>query len=132
MVGTDEIKLPNDELFLAEDENDLRKLIFMASTIPPALAMEGEADLEYITMMLADIIQVIARDYHVLVASNKMEPFHCKGKTDDLKEVRQSFKDSINDLNVKFAENGVPLKEGEGGKVEIDIDKLKDKRTEGE
>lgn len=99
-----------------EDKSDFCKLLI--STVKAASGDDYE-DAAFFTMGM----RIICHEYLALVLSGKMEPFSLPEEF--VKKERDHFHDIMHLENEMLQKGGVPLKEGENGKVEIDIEEIK-------
>lgn len=108
--------------YFCEDKTDFQKLLF-------AEAKAQSHDTEE-TIMFIIGARILLHEYLSLVLSGKMEPY----KLDDefVKKEAKGFKDTIHLVNEEFAKYGVPLVEGEDGKMNIDYEALHKKIEEGD
>ena len=95
------------------DGDDFNKLL-MAMTFSFADPEETEA--------FANSLKAVCHDYLALVLQNQITPY----EIDDEEVARNidDFRALINEANVALADVGVPLKETDGGRVEIDYEEF--------
>lgn len=68
-------------------------------------------------------LRILLHDYFALVLTGKMSPLTLPEEF--IEREKETFRDLINFQNERFQKAGIPLKEGENGKVEVDFDEMK-------
>lgn len=122
-------RLKNDEEvntpFMCNDEDEFTKSLFIITvTIPNMLKMGKISEVEA-SAMYVDMFKMMAHDYLALAMSGKMPMYEFSGKDgEEYKDIRKIFEDSLSNLNVQLAMSGVPVHEGDNGKLVIDYEKM--------
>lgn len=118
------VKLPVEiaEPSFCENESEFYK-IFVSQV---KVASNGDTEE---AMFFTMGIRILCHEYLALVLSGKMEPFTLPNEF--VEREKKFFRDLIHFENEMMQKAGVPLKEGEDGKVDIDIEELK-RRVNGE
>lgn len=116
---------------------DRFKTIYGEKIEGPAF-MENESDFYKVMVSLVKImskgdhddaafytlgLRILLHDYFALVLTGKMTPLTLPD--DFVKREKETFKELINFENMMFQKAGVPMFEGDNGKMEIDIEELK-------
>lgn len=109
------------DTYFCEDAGDFHKLILGHVE---ALCDNTE-DAAFLTMGT----RIICHEYLALVLTGKLGPYEMNDEW--VKMNKEGFKDMIHTINERLVARGVPTKEGEGGKVEIDYDKIKEDVEKG-
>lgn len=77
-------------------------------------------------------LRILLHDYFALVLTGKMKPLTIPDEF--IEREKNTFRELIDFENVMLQKAGVPMFEGEDGKVEIDFEKIRDemkRRTDG-
>lgn len=109
------------DTYFCEDQSDFHKLVLGHVE---SLCQNNE-DAAFLTMGT----RIICHEYLALVLSGQMKPYEMNEKWVKLNQ--DGFRDMIHTINERLVARGVPMKEGEGGKVEIDYDKIKEDVEKG-
>ena len=99
-----------------ENESDFYKVLISMVKI---MSKGDYDDAEFFTMGM----RIICHEYLALVLSGKMDPFTLPKEF--VEREKETFKDLINFENVMLQKAGVPMFEGEKGKIEIDVEEMK-------
>ena len=99
-----------------ENESDFYKVLISMVKI---MSKGDYDDAEFFTMGM----RIICHEYLALVLAGKMDPFTLPKEF--VEREKETFKDLINFENVMLQKAGVPMFEGEHGKVEIDVKEMK-------
>ena len=78
--------------------------------------------------LFATGLRIILHEYLALVLSQKMKPYEMDKEW--VKNELDGFKGTIACMNEYFAKIGVPMYEGENGKMEIDYKKIQEEAEE--
>lgn len=109
-----------------ESQDDFYKMVFAMTRV---WAGESREEMPFVTFG----IKLLLHEYFALVCSGRMNPYLID---DDIKEQEiEGFKEMINYQNQWLTNIGVPMKEGEKGKVEFDyeaLDEIIKRRENGE
>lgn len=98
-----------------ESQDDFYKMVFSMAKV---WADNCQEDMSFVTFG----IKLLLHEYFALVCSGRMSPYLID---DDIKKQEiEAFKEMINYQNEWLTNIGVPMKEGEGGKVEFDYEAL--------
>lgn len=98
-----------------ENQDDFYKMVFAMARV---WADECGEEMSFVTFG----IKLLLHEYFALVCSGRMKPYLIE---EDIKEQEiEGFKEMINFQNQWLTNIGVPMKEGEHGKVEFDYDAL--------
>lgn len=103
------------EAYFCEDSGDFHKLVLGHIE---ALCHNND-DAAFLSMGT----RIICHEYLALVLSGQMKPYEMNEKWVELNQ--EGFRNMIHTINERLVARGVPTKEGEGGKVEIDYEKIK-------
>ena len=116
MEQTRKLELPADTgtPYFCEDQSDFHKLILGHVE---ALCEDAE-EAAFLTMGT----RIICHEYLALVLSGQMGPYQMDSKRVDMN--KEGFRNMIHAMNERLVARGVPMKEGEGGKVEIDYEQI--------
>lgn len=109
-----------------ENRDDFYK---MSLSMARVWADDSREELEFVAFG----VRLLLHEYLALVCSGKMEPYILDPAVK--KNELEGFKEMINHLNQWLTELGVPMREGEGGKVEFDykaLDEIIKRRENGE
>lgn len=122
------ITLPDQvaEPTFCENRDDFYKMVF---SMVKVWAGDSREEMPFVTFG----IKLLLHEYFALVCSGKMEPYLLDPavKENEL----EGFKEMINYQNQWLTNIGVPMKEGEHGKVEFDyeaLDEIIKRRENGE
>lgn len=98
-----------------ENRDDFYKMVFSMARV---WADDSREDLEFVAFG----VKLLLHEYFALVCSGKMEPYLLDPafKENELK----GFKEMINYSNQWLTKLGIPMREGEHGKVEFDYDAI--------
>ena len=109
-----------------ENQDDFYKMVFSMTRV---WAGDSREEMPFVTFG----IKLLLHEYFALVCSGKMSPYLID---EDVKEKElEGFKEMINYQNQWLTNIGVPMKEGEHGKVEFDyeaLDEIIKRRENGE
>jgi hypothetical protein len=105
-----------EEPAFIENESDFYKVLISLIKI---MSKGDYNDAEFFTMGM----RILCHEYLALVLAGKMEPFTLP--EDFVEREKETFKDLINYQNMMLQKAGVPMFEGDKGKVEIDIEEMK-------
>lgn len=109
-----------------ESQDDFYKMVFSMTRV---WADDSKEEMPFVTFG----IKLLLHEYFALVCSGKMKPYLID---DEIKEQEiEGFKEMINYQNQWLTNIGVPMKEGEHGKVEFDyeaLDEIIKRRNNGE
>lgn len=109
-----ELPIDTGTPYFCEDQGDFHKLILGHVE---ALCDNTE-DAAFLTMGT----RIICHEYLALILSGKMGPYQMDSKWVDMN--KEGFRNMIHTINERLVARGVPTKEGEGGKVEIDYEQI--------
>ena len=98
--------------YFCEDKTDFHKLLY-GQIKAASHSKEDE-------VFMAVGLRIICHEYLALILSEKMNPYEIDDEW--VKKETPGFKEMIHLVNDEFATLGVPLKEGENGKLDIDYD----------
>lgn len=121
------ITLPDQvaEPAFCENRDDFYKMVFSMARV---WADDSREELPFVAFG----VKLLLHEYLALVCSGKMEPYLLDPAIK--KNEMEGFKEMINHSNQWLTDIGVPMREGENGKVEFDygaIDELM-RRRDGE
>lgn len=122
------------EPFMAKDEDEFIKSLFVVATTIPVMIKDGRIDETEATIMFVDMFKMMAHDYHALAMAGKIGEYEFD-KNDpkcEFHEMRKMFEDSLSRLTICLAQDGVPVVEGENGKLKIDYEKMHEMHAKGE
>lgn len=122
------ITLPDQaaEPAFCENQDDFYKMVLSMTRV---WADDSREEMPFVTFG----IKLLLHEYLALVCSGKMEPYLLDPAVKE-KEL-EGFKEMINYQNQWLTNIGVPMKEGENGKVEFDykaLDEIIKRRENGE
>lgn len=102
--------------YFCEDKEDFYKLCLSE-------CRAHSRDTEDMTMYMIGL-RIVLHEYLALVLSKKMEPY----EEDEawVENEREGFKGMIDMINEYYAGIGVPIREGENGRIKVDYKKLKE------
>ncbi len=100
------------DTYFCESESDFHKLI-LAHVKSVARNTED-------ALFLTAGIKIICHEYFALLCQHKIKPYTFSKEWVD--NERDGFKEAMNLVNEVIVKSGVPIKEGENGKVEINYD----------
>lgn len=100
------------DTYFCESESDFHKLI-LAHVKSVARNTED-------ALFLTTGIKIICHEYFALLCQHKIKPYTFSKEWVD--NEKDGFKEAMNLVNEAIAKSGVPIKEGENGKVEINYD----------
>lgn len=109
------------DTYFCEDSSDFHKLVLGHVE---SLCHNNE-DAAFLTLGT----RIICHEYLALILSGQMKPYEMNEEWVELNQ--EGFRNMIHTINERLVARGVPTKEGEGGKVEIDYDKLKEDAEKG-
>lgn len=106
--------------YFCEDQSDFHKLVLSH--------VEALCDNTEDASLMAMGIRIVCHEYLALVLSGQMDPYQMDSKWVDMN--KKDFRDMIHTMNEKLVDRGVPMREGDNGKVEIDYNQIR-KDVEG-
>lgn len=117
--------------FMCDNNDEFIKSMFIITTSIPSMLKRGKISEEDACVMYTDMFKMMAHDYMALVMAGKIEAYEFEKDSaeQEYKDMRKMFEGALSELNVTLAMNGVPVKECENGKVEIDYEKLAEERA---
>ena len=104
------------DTYFCETEGDFHKLCIATCKLYADTPEEAE--------IFVTGLRVILHEYLALVLSQKMEPYEMDKEW--VEREMDGFKGTIACMNEYFAKIGLPMYEGENGKMEIDYKKIKE------
>ena len=110
------LELPRDTgtPYFCEGQSDFHKLVLGHVEV----LCDNTEDAAFLTMGT----RIICHEYLALILSGQMNPYQMDSKWVDMN--KKGFREMINTINERLVARGVPMKEGEGGKVEIDYEQI--------
>ena len=129
-IQTTRIKHPQDIIvpLVCETRDDFTKFIFSLANIFTTEPMPGSTKQENMEFCV-ESLRTLLHEYLALVFTGKLDPYRIAYETEeDRQEARKEFRSAMMEINLKMAKAGVPMVETDGGRVEIDFDKLKKQR----
>ena len=126
-IQTTRIKHPQDIIvpLVCENRDDFTKFVFSLANIFTNDPMPGSTKQENMEFCI-ESLRTLLHEYLALVFTGKLEPYRIAYETEeDRQEAIKEFRAAMMEINVSMARSGVPMVETDGGRVEIDFDKLK-------
>ena len=102
--------------YFCETEGDFHKLCIASCRVHSDSPEEAE--------IFVTGLRVILHEYLALVLSQKMKPYEMDEEW--IEHEKEGFKSTIACMNEYFTKIGVPMYEGENGKMEIDYKKIQE------
>lgn len=120
----DSIILPNEvrETMFCESESDFHKMLLAQIKAVGDSPEEQE--------FLATAFRVTCKEYLALVCQGKMKPYSFPKEF--VEREKEDFKSTLLEMNDLLVQAGVPIKEGDDGKIEIEYEALNEMLRKGD
>lgn len=99
---------------ICETQDDFYKFLFVIARSNS----DSSEEMEYNVFGL----RLLLHEYAALILNGEMDPYQLPKFV--VENESRSFRDLIHSVNEEMAELGVPMKEGEGGKMEFDYEEI--------